>query len=278
MCRKAYLTIFTNTLPTFKGTRGVRIIENPYIEHLESIFTGVPFLTTKQILEGLRKRFPETPEWALSSAVGKLKRDGVIRKIDGKLFDYGNKRCFNPYIANEIADLFQSAQRKLLESRRLSVSYTLWLSEFYAERPLPQIIVIETIQNTERELIYFLRKAHPGVFFSSNIANIHKRLREGVKCCFAKAAMGNGALKSVSNVQIPSLEKLLVDLADNYRWLYNLEYDEVKNIFYRALASYEVNYGVLRRYANSLDRGIEVKNLLMVLKRVTSVEVNNPSK
>lgn len=69
----------------------MRIIENPYIEHLESIFTGVPFLTTKQILEGLRVRFPETPDWALSVAVGKLKREGVIRKIDGKLFAYGSK-------------------------------------------------------------------------------------------------------------------------------------------------------------------------------------------
>lgn len=256
----------------------MRIIENPYIEHLESIFSGVPFLTTKQILEGLRVRFPETPDWALSVAVGKLKREGVIRKIDGKLFAYGNKRCFTPDIPDEIADLFQSAQRKLHGSLRLSVSYTLWLSEFYMAGALPQIIVLETIQNTERELIYFLRKTHPEMFFSSNITNVHKRSREGVKCCFVRAAMGNGALKSVSNVQIPSLEKLLVDLADNYHWLYGLGYDELISIFYRALVCYEINYGLLRRYANSLDRGIEVKNLLMALKRTKPMEANSPSK
>ena len=127
-----------------------------------------------------------------------------------------------------------------------------------------RIIYVETNRDSAETIFNFLKDMNHDVFLRPDKNMIYRYIDMDSRVIFVKNLVSEAPLQEVSEVPIPTLEKLLVDILRDTDFFY-LQGSESERIIENALNLYAINWSRLFRYAN---RRKVKEELLSILKNL----------
>lgn len=127
-----------------------------------------------------------------------------------------------------------------------------------------QIIYVETARDVAETVFNFLRGKGHRAYLRPDEKMIYHYVDMDKKAFFVKNLVSEAPLQQTSNIPMPTLEKLLVDILRDKDFFY-LQGSESEHIIENAYSLYAIKKGRLLRYA---DRRKVKKELLAILKNL----------
>jgi len=144
------------------------------------------------------------------------------------------------------------------------VHFCLWSSDFIMPfmHHIPELnyIYIDVEREATEAIFYFLKnELHRPVFFRPSKEE-YQRYIVGNQAVIIRALISESPLLSLNNMQVPTLEKILVDIVDDIEFDF-LQGTEILYFYRNVLDSKKINKRKLFRYATRRGRLNQVKKL-----------------
>jgi hypothetical protein len=129
-------------------------------------------------------------------------------------------------------------------------------------QPFNGITILEVDKDVINIVFNTLKEKRNNVYLNPNSNEITNYILDE-DSIIVKALLKEAPLERINNIQVPKIEKILVDLFSEKNLLQTYQGREMENIFYNIFEDYNVNLTTLYRYAR--NRGIKEKleNFLM---------------
>ncbi|HON28765.1 MAG TPA: hypothetical protein PLA64_10755 [Mesotoga infera] len=230
---------------------------------VEEWFRNNQFLMHYQLVNELKKLFPNMKNGTYYSALHLLKRDGLIRNVRRGLYAAGSKREFEPAVSKELSDLFKKLRKRFPYLDNLCVWDTKWLNEFTVQQTPASITIVEVLRGTEGAVFDFVKSSYSPVFLTPTPKEIDNYILGSRKCFVVMPLVSEAPVMSYDKITVPKLEKILVDLVCNRDLFVSFQGAELRNIYHKALADYNLSLSTIRRYAKRRGRLEEIDKLLL---------------
>lgn len=122
-------------------------------------------------------------------------------------------------------------------------------------------IYIETERNATETIFHFVQDMHERSFLSPNEDMISDYIRLDKRSFIVKTLVSESPLQEVNGINVPSLEKLLVDIQCDKDFFY-LQGQESLYMMQNAFTNYNVNIGMLLRYASRRNIKQQIETLI----------------
>ena len=193
-----------------------------------------------------------------------LKKQGILQEIKMGWYTLKVKPLYTP-----TPDKRQLAVEKIIQQKYHRLSYCTWNLNWLNEFSVHQFPVDTAIVEVEKELL----ESMIGLLEDNGYTDLgwsvgHYRMRlTGIKNPIYILPLPSRApvIKlpyEPFDLNIPTLEKLLVDLYDNMQLLYYLQGPELEHIFSHAIGHYAINYTTLFAYAKRRYKDVVIKEFL----------------
>ena len=110
-------------------------------------------------------------------------------------------------------------------------------------------IYIETVRDATETIFHFVQDIHKRCFLSPKEDMMSDYVHLDKKAFIVKPLISESPIQEVNGIKVPSIEKLLVDIQCD-RDFYYLQGQETLYIMQHAFTNYNVNVGLLLRYAS----------------------------
>jgi hypothetical protein len=195
-----------------------------------------------------------------------LKNKDIIRTVKRGWYTLSFKPRYEPVISSEILKLSKRIGEHF-EEVEYCLWETSWLNEFLHHQSSKRMIVVEVEKGFEENL-YFLLKDNFNyeVYLNPHEKEIDLYITESHKPVIINKLITKSPLskrtEKRSNVPVPQLEKILVDLFADEKLFYFYHGSEMNILFENALRKYSVNYTRLFSYAKRRAREEQLKSYL----------------
>lgn len=239
-----------------------RIIENKLIEH----FRSKKYFTRNELFDFYRHYESDLSEGTLAWRIYDLKKRNIIKSPKRGIYSIFHKP---DYDANISADLLEIAKQLnvIFSDVQHCIWETRWLNEFTQHQVSRSIKIIEIEKGLEESLFYFLKdntKNH--VFLSPDEKTINLYTAESISPIVVKGLLSRSPFTTITmnnlEFQVPSLEKILVDIYADSKLFYHFQGGELVYIYRNAVTNYNINFTKMLSYAKRRGRFDEIKNLL----------------
>ena len=110
-------------------------------------------------------------------------------------------------------------------------------------------IYIETVRDATETIFHFVQDIHKRCFLSPKEDMMSDYVHLDKKAFIVKPLISESPIQEVNGIKVPSIEKLLVDIQCD-RDFYYLQGEETLYMMQHAFTNYNVNVGLLLRYAS----------------------------
>lgn len=124
-----------------------------------------------------------------------------------------------------------------------------------------RVIYVETEKDSAETVFNFLREKKSDVFLRPDKKSIYLYVDMGSQAIFVKNLVSESPLQNVSDIPMPTIEKLLVDILRDSDFFY-LQGTESERIIENAFQTYAVNRSRLFRYAGRRKAKNELLSIL----------------
>ena len=141
---------------------------------------------------------------------------------------------------------------------------TKWLLNFTQHLPTKYFTLVDTERDTEDSVFYYLQdtRKDSGVFLKPSRDEVQKYLGGSENPIVIRPLISQSPLMTVNEVQVPKLEKIMVDLVADEVLFNAFQGKELKTIYSNILDKYDVNLSTLKRYSLRRNKWDEVKGYL----------------
>lgn len=185
---------------------------------------------------------------SLSWYLFKLVNDNSLARIGHGLYEKMKQPVFSPSPTDEVKKTFE-----LLQANFPFARFCVYQGEIIAtlqhHLSSNSVIYVETERDSAETIFNFLRKEGKKVYLRPNKELIYRYVDMDSKAFFVKNLVSEAPLQKVSNVPMPTLEKLLVDILRDSDFFY-LRGVESEHIIENAFTLYTINRNRLFRYAD----------------------------
>lgn len=194
--------------------------------------------------------FPGLKEATFRWRVYELKKTNIIVSVTRDIFKLSdNKTIFEPginYKHHKISNLLQKNFN--------SISYCIWssslLNEFSRHQAANEIIFVEVEKDLVNSVFnLLLDNDFENVYIEPDKFVTETYVSENQTSIIVKSMITKSPIQSVKNVKVPKLEKILVDLYSDNKYLDAYKGYEQKIIFENAYAKYQLNLSNLINYS-----------------------------
>lgn len=197
--------------------------------------------------------------WYLSKLAEERK---LIRIARGLYQPAAEKRIFTPAPSEDVATLFHQFQERFPEIN-VCVYEGPWFFQFLHHIASNQVSYIEVEKDVAETVFHQLQDQGKAVYLRPDKELIYKYIDLKKPVIFVKNLISESPLQRSSGVQIPTLEKLLVDMYCDEDFYY-LQGGEYYRIMHYARSKYAINVSRLQRYARR--RNAETKIMPIYLR------------
>ena len=176
---------------------------------------------------------PGIPEQTVFSRIRALERQGVIYESGRGKYTLGSKPEYRIELTPKMREL-----NSLIMSEFINTGFCISLHK-------GNNILIETDKGAVESVTAFLRSRYPGVYSFREAAHRRTELEDSI---VVKPLVTNSPLLSQDGMDVPSLEKALVDIVAD-RDFFRYDDELIMNEYQRAFEVYPINSNRILRYA-----------------------------
>ncbi len=235
------------------------------IKNIKKNFSSCKTFTREELYDYLEQSFfPGLKETTFRWRVYELKKTNIIISVTRGIFKLSdNKKIFEPSINNKYHKI-----SRMLKKNFSSISYCIWssswLNEFSRHQASNDIIFVEV----EKELVnpvfnLLLDNYFKNVYLEPDKFVTKIYISENQTSIIVKSMITKSPIQSVKNVKVPKLEKILVDLFSDNKYLDSYKGYEQKVIFENAFAEYRLNLSNLINYSRRRKKDKLIKDFLI---------------
>lgn len=232
------------------------------IEDIISKFKGKVFFTYEELYKFYKEKEPELKIGTFKWRIYKLKEKGIITDLKRGVYKLGSQKEFVPKINTNIKRLYNSLLKKY-PYVQINIWETSWLNDFMNHQPFNSLVIIEVDKDILEPAFYFLKEKHNAVYINPKKDDIEKYI-SNENVIIVKSIIKGAPNIKIDKVNIPRIEKILVDLFFESELFRTYQGQELINIFERIFEKYSINLTILYRYAR--NRGIKEKIINFIVK------------
>jgi DNA-binding Lrp family transcriptional regulator len=191
----------------------------------------------------------------------KLLEKGIIQRIGRGKYRLGKHRGFNPLINKTIKNLY-AILKKEYPYLDISIWSTEWISQWMLHVPGINKIIIEVEKGTEDSVFYFLSDIRKNVFINPTRDILDKYTHENKDQIIIKNLITDAPLQKINNLQIPAIEKILVDLILDVKTFPEYQGRDLESIIDNIYQFHSVQEDKLLRYANRRGKRDFIKQFI----------------
>ncbi|MFA5015021.1 MAG: DUF6577 family protein [Actinomycetota bacterium] len=225
------------------------------IEDIILKFKGKPFFTFKELYEFYKGKETNLKIGTFKWRIYKLKEKGIIKDLKRGVYKLGSFKEFIPIINSDVKRLYNYLI-KAYPYVQIDIWETSWLHDFMNHQPFNSFIIVEVDKDVLESAFYLLKEKRNYVYFNPKGEDIEKYItNENV--IIVKSIIKGSPNTKIEKINIPKIEKILVDIFFESNLFRTYQGQELINIFERVFEEYTINLTTLLRYARK--RGIKEK-------------------
>ncbi len=191
-----------------------------------------------------------------------LRQKGIIRTIAKGVYALSSKPEYKPHLsekARKIARLFVIK----LSGSNYCISETSWLNEFSIHQTNSSAIVLEVEKDLLDSAFFTLKDEIKDLYLQPSPKEMEMYVLEKEDPVVLKSLISRSPTQEKRDknltINLPQLEKLLVDVYCDRQIYFFYSGVEFRNIFNNAFDRYTINLSRLRNYAKRRGKGMEVE-------------------
>ena len=233
------------------GGKNLKIYNKEIIKKIKEHFSPEQTFTRKELYDFLELNFfPNLKETTFRWRIYELKKTNIIISVKRSVFKLSeNKELFVPSINNKLTKI-----SNLLRKNFNSISYcgwcSSWLNEFSRHQATSEIVFIEV----EKELVtsvfnLLIDNDFKNIYIKPDKFVTETYISENQTSIIVKSLITKSPTKIINKIAVPKLEKILVDLFSDNKYLVAYKGYEQKTIFENAFDRYQLNLSILINYS-----------------------------
>lgn len=217
-------------------------------------------------LFGFFKQFdPKLTETTLSWRIHDLLNKNIIKSIKRGVYSISNTKKYIPAISDKLVKL-----SKIVAKEFDGLDYCLWSTEWFNDFTRHQIGTFFYLLEVERDFVEEAFNAYSEskqfrVYLDPN-EEIMERYVESEISIVIKPLISRSPKQKISikpkskdKIQVPTLEKILVDVFCDSVTFYTVQGSEMETIFENALKRYHINFSRMLNYAGRRKKEPQLK-------------------
>ncbi len=235
------------------------------------------YFTAEELLYFWRKRDPDLNRNAFYRRVNRLKENNYFNEVYRNIYTYSDKAIFEPpkeKILTKIVNTFQKEYSEI----SYCVWQTSWLHEFMIHQPARQLTIFETEKDVVESFFFKLKSPKWQVFLNAHNAVIDDLYMDDKEIIVVKSIISRSPTLIQEQIEIPSLEKILIDVFCDSELFSSYSGHELSNIYRYAMKKYNINYTRLLYYAKRRNRKNEVLDFLLPFADNSLKQILNDNK
>jgi len=218
---------------------------------------------TRIELKNLFFRFePDLKDSTFTWRIYYLKTKGIITELKRGLYTLKTYCKYKP----EIKDILVKIN-KVIKKNSNNLEYCLWetdwLNDFSLHLHAKSFIILEIEKDFMEYLFFKLKDLGFEVFLRPDKEVLRLYVSEIVNPIVIKPLLKNSPLYTLTNINIPNLEKIMVDIFCDKEIFYMFDRSELIFVYGEILKRYQINYTRLANYAKYRGSLTEIKNIVL---------------
>ncbi|WP_147296682.1 DUF6577 family protein [Flagellimonas nanhaiensis] len=219
-----------------------------HIDALKKRFINVESISVKDIFQFYRSKDEFVKKSTVDWRIYKLVDNGIIQRIGRGKYKFGKQKEFTPLISKSTKSLYNKLKREF-PYLEISIWSTEWLRDWMLHIPRNHEVIIETEKGTEESVFYYLSEIRKNVFLNPSIDILDMYANEDKDKIIIRNLITDAPLQRTNNVQIPSIEKIIVDLILDTELYSNYQGRDLESIIENVYNLYSIKEDRLLRYA-----------------------------
>jgi hypothetical protein len=218
-----------------------------------------------ELFDFLKQFDPEMTETALSWRIHDYLNKSIIKSIKRGVYSISNNKKYVPAISDKLVKL-----SKIVAKEFNDLDYCLWSTEWFNDFTRHQIGTFFYLLEVERDFVEEVFNAYSKskqfrVYLDPN-EEIMERYVESEISIVIKPLISRSPKQKVSikpkskyKIQVPTLEKMLVDVFCDSVTFYTVQGSEMETLFENALKRYHINFSRMLNYARRRKKEPQLK-------------------
>lgn len=218
-------------------------------------FKSRPYFERDELYDFYRLYEPELNEGTFGWRIYALKKKGLIKQIKRGIYTISLKEKFVPDISDKLIQLAK-VLIKDFEDIDYCITTTEWLNYFTRHQLGRFFFIIEVEKDFLEDVFHAYQEvSHLRVYLKPDELMIERYMEYDntliIKPLVSRSPKQKVAInkKSKAKVNIPTIEKFLVDIFSDDITYFQVQGREMETVFERAIEKYNINYSRLLAYA-----------------------------
>ncbi|MCG2462666.1 hypothetical protein K8352_18030 [Flavobacteriaceae bacterium F89] len=173
---------------------------------------------------------------------------GVMQRVGRGIYKLGQQKEFVPLLSEDHKAIYGILKEKF-PYLDVCIWSTKWLVPWMLHIPFIHETIIEVEKGAEESVFYFLSSERENVFLNPKKDILDKYTKDSKERIIIKNLITGSPLQNMDDIQIPALEKILVDLLVDIELLSAYQGRDLESIFENAFRYITINRDKLLRYA-----------------------------
>ncbi|MDP2947629.1 MAG: hypothetical protein Q8N88_05950 [Nanoarchaeota archaeon] len=232
------------------------------------------YFTAEELFFQFRLYEPDLNQNTFRWRVHELKKKSIIRDVMWGVYSRSDKPYFEPIITNDLKKVSGIFAKKYPE-----ISYCIWTSRWLNDLIIHQIvrhfIILETENDVVENTFYHFQEKGLNVFLKPDKETIERYVLPKEDSIVIISLVTRSPALIAESIDIPSIEKILVDVFCDKETFFLYSGGELKNIFRFALKKYSINFSRLFAYADRRMKKEEIRSFIFEYVDKSLIQIIN---
>ncbi len=236
-------------------------IKKLHIEKFKSSFNEAEFIMVSDIISFYRKFDDKVKTTTVSWRIYALVENGIIQRIGRGKYKLGRQMGFEPLVSIQYKHLYSRLKNEY-PYLDICIWSTKWVAKWMLHIPSNYETIIEVEKGSEESVFYFLSNIRGNVFLNPSRSILNKYANTKKPIIIIKNLITDAPLQKIKQVQIPKIEKILVDLIVDVESYPTYQGRDLDSIIENAFQYNTINKDTLFRYAERRKKRPLVEKLI----------------
>lgn len=235
-----------------------------HIQEIENHFRGRRSVSIDELYRFYQKDDSDLERSTLRWRIYKLINKGVLQRVKRGVYTLPteNKKEWRPDVTDDLSDLYL-AVRDEFPYLSFCVWTTQWLVPYMHHLPAGYLTILDTEKDSEESVFHFMSDTvDTPVLVNPSKKEMDAYVDWSGDNMIVKRLISQSPFQDIEGVQVPRLEKIMIDLFSDGIVFGTFQGNELKTIIRNLFGSHRINESTLKRYALRRNRWNKFKAAL----------------
>lgn len=235
------------------------------IEAFKKYFSEFETISLTNIFEFYKSFDRNVKKAAVKWRIYKLIETGVLKRIGRAKYSLGEQKIFTPEITLNIESIYSIVDKQFPYLEK-SIWTTKWLNQWMLHVPNKHLIILEVEKDAEENVFFHLKESQKNVFLHTEEGIIDMYADDDHDVIIIKNLVTDSPLQKIKNIQVPTIEKIMVDLIVDTELFSAYQGRDLDSIIESTFEYYTINKDKLRRYASRRGKKDMLASMVQKIK------------